>query len=143
MAARFHGPGMKACDAGASGEPVASVFGVQEIHDGAIRQTVASVEIRERFSVEDGNALGCAEPEEAVRITLDAASQSVRLLVCDSGHELQADLAADIGKRPLASETGLGIGLYQLDRTARLYGYRLELAVNRPGKVCFGLTPEA
>lgn len=77
-----------------------------------------------------------------IRITLDVELSPVRISVCDSGAELRGDLAADIGKRPVASETGLGIGLYQLARNAHLYGYRLELLMNRPGNVCFGLAPE-
>ena len=78
-----------------------------------------------------------------IRITLDVERSPVRLWVCDSGAELAGDLAADIGKRPVASETGLGIGLYQVARNAHLYGYRLELVANRPGNVCVGLVPES
>ena len=78
-----------------------------------------------------------------IRITLDVELPPVRIWVCDSGAELAGDLAADIGKRPVASETGLGIGLYQVARNAHLYGYRLELVVNRPGNVCVGLVPES
>jgi len=35
---------------------------------------------------------------------------------------------------------GLGIGLYQGARLAEASGYRLELASNRAGEVCFALT---
>ena len=83
----------------------------------------------------------CADIE--IRITLDVEQSPVKICVCDTGAELPGDLAADIGKRPVASETGLGIGLYQLARNAHLYGYRLELVMNRPGNVCFGLVPES
>ncbi len=78
-----------------------------------------------------------------ISITLDVSLTPARMCVCDSGAELAGDVAADLGKRPVASETGLGIGLYQLARNAHLYGYRLELVANRTGNVCVGLTPEA
>jgi hypothetical protein len=37
----------------------------------------------------------------------------------------------------------LGVGLYQSARLAAQCGYRLELAENSPGKVCFVLSGEA
>jgi hypothetical protein len=39
----------------------------------------------------------------------------------------------------VASESGLGVGLYQAAAFAGQSGYALELADNRAGKVCFAL----
>jgi len=43
---------------------------------------------------------------------------------------------------PLQSHTGLGIGLFQASKQAIQAGYRLALAANEPGMVCFVLTRE-
>jgi signal transduction histidine kinase len=77
-----------------------------------------------------------------IRLTLDVEAASPTLSLCDTGAAVAADIAADIGKRPVESESGLGIGLYQVSRNAQLYRYRLELLTNRDGQVCFGLMPE-
>jgi hypothetical protein len=45
-------------------------------------------------------------------------------------------------KEPVASEDGLGIGLYQAARQADSQGYRLALAENRSGRVVFTLSPQ-
>jgi hypothetical protein len=59
--------------------------------------------------------------------------------VCDSGAAVPAELAPSLLRGPVASRTGLGIGLYQAARLAEAAGYRLELETNRDGEVCFGL----
>lgn len=65
----------------------------------------------------------------------------VGLRVFDNGAAIPAQIAADIGRRPISSEQGLGIGLLQLARGAELSGYRLELESNVPGRVSFCLMP--
>jgi hypothetical protein len=40
---------------------------------------------------------------------------------------------------PVASDFGLGVGLYQAARQAARVGYRLELSDNQPGRVSFCL----
>ena len=64
----------------------------------------------------------------------------VELRVCDSGHAVPAELARTLLRAPVPSSgTGLGIGLYQAARHAEAKGYRLSLAANRDGEVCFAL----
>jgi hypothetical protein len=50
-------------------------------------------------------------------------------------------LARDLFRGPVASETGLGIGLYQAERLLEQAGLTLSLAINEPGRVCFRLAP--
>ena len=42
---------------------------------------------------------------------------------------------------PVSSRNGLGIGLYQVARQARQWGYELTLTANRPHDVAFDLKP--
>jgi hypothetical protein len=42
-------------------------------------------------------------------------------------------------KGPVPSDTGYGIGLYQVARQADMLGFALRLAVNDPGEVVFEL----
>ena len=76
-----------------------------------------------------------------LRVTFSAARGGT-LAVCDSGAAIAGSIADQIFTAPLASQTGLGIGLYQSARQAERLGYRLALAANEPGKVCFVLTRE-
>ena len=81
-----------------------------------------------------------------VRVALDCADGN-RLRVCDSGTPVPPEIAAGLLRAPVASRSGLGIGLYQAARLAESSGYRLELEANRQGQVCFvlsqGKTPAA
>jgi signal transduction histidine kinase len=74
-----------------------------------------------------------------VRISL-ACAGGITLRVCDSGAPVPAELAGALLRAPVSSRGGLGIGLYQGARLAEASGYRLELASNRSGEVCFALT---
>ncbi|HEX6411485.1 MAG TPA: ATP-binding protein [Burkholderiales bacterium] len=86
------------------------------------------------------NALAkrAADREVRVRVTLDCAG-AVRLRVCDSGAAIPAEVAGSLLRAPVASKTGLGIGLFQAARLAESAGYRLELETNRDDEVCFAL----
>ena len=65
------------------------------------------------------------------------------LSICDDGEPLPESVAATLFSAPVASETGLGIGLYHAARQAEEYGYALRLASNCAGKVCFELRRSA
>jgi signal transduction histidine kinase len=62
------------------------------------------------------------------------------LTVCDDGAPLAAHLSGQLFAGPVTSQTGLGVGLYQSAQQAEQQGFRVALAVNEPGKVCFVLT---
>lgn len=63
-----------------------------------------------------------------------------RLSVRDDGAAVPATVASRLFSGPVASESGLGIGLYQVSRQAAAAGYDLVLADNRDGDVRFVLS---
>ncbi|MGH8750112.1 MAG: ATP-binding protein, partial [Burkholderiales bacterium] len=85
------------------------------------------------------NALQKSKLEPGLRITV--AFSAVTLSVCDNGVPLNEALAKALFIGPVASQNGLGIGLYQAARQATQTGYRLRLASNQIGRVCFELAP--
>jgi hypothetical protein len=62
-----------------------------------------------------------------------------RLRICDDGAPIPAELAEELFRGPVPSESGLGVGLYQAAAFAAQSGYTLALSSNRAGKVCFEL----
>jgi signal transduction histidine kinase len=68
-----------------------------------------------------------------------ACGEHLRMEVCDAGHAVAAQIAAELLRGPVPSETGLGIGLYQVARHAEGSGFTLALAHNEDGKVSFVL----
>ena len=77
-----------------------------------------------------------------VRVTLSAAHGGT-LTVCDNGAAVPKNLADQLFDAPVASQTGLGVGLYHSARQATPLGYRLALTVNEEGTVCFVLARKA
>lgn len=73
-------------------------------------------------------------------VTLEDDAQDCRLSVIDDGAPLAESLASQLFEAPVASDSGLGVGLYQSARQARRLGYALALAVNRTGEVRFELS---
>ncbi|MCX7156137.1 MAG: hypothetical protein NTW45_06815, partial [Rhodocyclales bacterium] len=79
------------------------------------------------------------EPELRVQLELVRNDSGFELIVCDNGSAMAADIVSRLFVGPVASDTGYGIGLYHAARYAQAAGYRLELAENRTGRVCFRL----
>jgi len=79
-------------------------------------------------------------PGLSITVTLDAADRA-SLRVADNGVAMPAGLTEGLFKAPVASASGLGIGLYQAARMAQQQGYVLRVAANRDGAVCFELVP--
>lgn len=82
-----------------------------------------------------------SEPAIAIRVRLAESGGKMRLDVEDDGSAVPTKLAPRLLREPVASENGLGIGLYQAARHAELAGYRLGLSENREGCVRFSLSP--
>lgn len=61
------------------------------------------------------------------------------LTVTDSGEPAPEHVAHNLFQSPVASDSGLGVGLYQAARQAARAGYRLELPDNQAGRVTFRL----
>jgi len=76
-----------------------------------------------------------------VRVTFSPALGGT-LTVCDSGAAVPKAVAAQLFGSPVDSRTGLGVGLYHAAKQAEHLGYRLTLATNEPGTVCFVLARE-
>jgi signal transduction histidine kinase len=77
-----------------------------------------------------------------IEVEFDAGERR-RLTVCDDGPAIPAEVAEALFHAPVASSTGLGIGLYQSARHAEYYGYVLRMEMNRAGRVCFELRQSA
>jgi len=77
-----------------------------------------------------------------VRVTLSAARGGT-LTVCDNGAAIAKTTESQLFEAPVPSQSGLGVGLYHSAKQASQLGYRLALAANEPGSVCFVLTREA
>lgn len=81
------------------------------------------------------------EPSLRLQLHLEKGLRGPELLLCDDGSAIPADIAKDLLARPVRSENGLGIGLYQAARHAASAGYQLRIEENRTGRVCFRLAP--
>ena len=87
------------------------------------------------------NALGKAAAGRRVRVTVTfSPARGGTLTVCDTGPAVPKTIAEQLFNSPVSSQTGLGVALYQSGRQATQLGYRLALAANEPGTVCFVLT---
>jgi len=78
------------------------------------------------------------EPGIAVEVRM-VLHPLVNLSVTDSGTPAPEHVARNLFLSPVASDFGLGVGLYQAARQAARSGYRLELPDNQPGRVTFRL----
>ena len=94
--------------------------------------------------IRNANEKRLREPGLTLAISLRPSPidpHSLELRACDNGAPLPAPLASRLLRGPVASENGLGIGLYQAARLAESVNYRLVLERNRLGDVCFLLKP--
>lgn len=83
------------------------------------------------------NALAKRQRSPGLGIVVEFVADGLR--VEDDGKAIRPSLAGVLLREPVASEDGLGIGLYHAARQAEGLGYRLELAANRDGCVAFQL----
>ena len=87
------------------------------------------------------NAIAKRKLQGDFAVSIDfACGDTARLEVCDAGRAIAAQTAAELLRGPVPSESGLGIGLYQVARHAEVLGFSLALAHNADGKVCFVLS---
>ena len=80
------------------------------------------------------------EPELFTEVSFQCGADNILLSVSDNGSAITPLLAERLFKRPVDSDNGLGIGLYQAYKQAQVVGYDLRLAHNENGKVCFELS---
>jgi len=86
------------------------------------------------------NALVKRHSEPSLQVTVMLTADASRLSVCDNGSAVRAEILGDLLHAPVASENGLGIGLFHAAKQAEGCGYTLCLASNAPGRVCFELS---
>lgn len=79
------------------------------------------------------------EPSLRVEIELARKEAGFELTVRDNGSALEGELAAALFSGPVPSASGYGTGLHHAAGYAQTAGFRLQLAENRPGRVCFRL----
>ena len=89
------------------------------------------------------NAVAKAQQHGGVRILVRlAADAGGTLTVNDNGPAVPAAIAGSLLTAPVASQSGLGVGLYHAARQAAQLGYRLALTENAAGCVTFRLSGE-
>ncbi len=87
------------------------------------------------------NALGKSVDNKGLEVGVTFSPiEGGTLTVCDNGAAIGRNIASQLFEAPVPSHTGLGVGLYHAAKQAARLGYRLTLAVNEPGRVCFTLT---
>jgi C4-dicarboxylate-specific signal transduction histidine kinase len=85
------------------------------------------------------NALAKRQNEAALHIHVSLSADAALMRVCDNGSRVPVEFLTGLLRAPVASDNGLGIGLYNSARQAGDCGYQLALASNAPGDVCFEL----
>ncbi|MEI7614027.1 MAG: sensor histidine kinase [Betaproteobacteria bacterium] len=85
------------------------------------------------------NALIKRQSDPALSISVTIAPDASLLRVVDTGRAVRPDISRDLLTAPVASENGLGIGLYHAALQAEGLGYQLCLASNEDGQVGFEL----
>jgi len=83
------------------------------------------------------NALAKRQRESG--LSIDVSFGEDGLSVSDNGSAISSDIAAGLLREPVASNDGLGIGLYHAAKQADASGCRLVLEENSPGRVSFRL----
>ena len=75
----------------------------------------------------------------AIRLSFSCGDRAL-LEISDAGGAIAGETARELLHGPVPSESGLGIGLYQVARQAEACGFTLALAHNADGKVSFLLS---
>jgi signal transduction histidine kinase len=78
------------------------------------------------------------DPRVELTVALECGDALV-LRVCDTGRPVTEAVLRGLLRGPVPSETGYGIGLYQVARQAEASGFEFELVANEAGRVCFEL----
>jgi signal transduction histidine kinase len=122
---RYSGRGIRFELDGAPGE---------ETIPGELFDSVADNLIENAFNKDEGRQI-------EVLVTFSAAARGA-LTVCDGGAAIPRSVASHLFEGAVASNTGLGVGLYQSARLAGESGYRLTLFSNVTGRVSFVLAAD-
>ena len=89
------------------------------------------------------NAIAKAQQHAGLGIVVTFRSiEGGGLRICDTGKAMPQAVATRLFSAPVASQYGLGVGLFQAAKQAGQLGYKLTLVSNDNGKVCFDLARE-
>jgi len=80
------------------------------------------------------------DPDIVITVTFITDTTSILLCVTDTGKAIEEHIAKSILNDLIASDNGLGIGLYQAAKQAKLLDYVLRLEENHDGNVSFELS---
>ncbi len=86
------------------------------------------------------NACKKRQNNSAIAVEVSLEAEPFSLAISDTGSAIPDTIARQVLNTIVPSESGMGIGLYQVARWATQSGYRLELSENSAGKVTFRLT---
>lgn len=86
------------------------------------------------------NACKKSQSNSAITVDVSLETEPFSLCISDSGSAIPGNIAQQVLNTIVPSESGMGIGLYQVARWAAQSGYLLELSENKEGKVTFRLT---
>jgi signal transduction histidine kinase len=82
------------------------------------------------------------EPGIAISVEFSCGPEGIAVRVRDTGSPVPPAIARTLFREPIEREGSLGIGLYHATRQAQQAGYRVDLAENAAGAVCFVLAAE-
>jgi K+-sensing histidine kinase KdpD len=88
------------------------------------------------------NALLKRQSESELQVHVALADDASLLSVCDSGSAIREEVLADLLHAPLASENGLGIGLYHAARQAESCGSRIAPGLQRARQSVLRVAPK-
>ena len=90
------------------------------------------------------NAIEKRKNDRAIEIKVVlSAGEDYLVEVSDTGKPMPESVAEQLFKKQIASENGLGIGLYHAGKQAQQSGYKLHLVENKKGGVKFWLSRNA
>ncbi len=94
--------------------------------------------------LDNARAKRAREPGLAISVSFRALGPEILLSVCDTGSAVAEAVERHLFREPIAQSRGegLGIGLFQAARQAAQAGFRLRLAANADGRVCFAIERE-
>jgi len=92
--------------------------------------------------LENARAKLAREAGIEISVAFDCEAQRIELSVCDTGSAIPEAITHKLFRGPVERGGALGIGLFHASRQAQQAGYRVALAHNRDGRVCFTLARE-
>jgi len=94
-------------------------------------------------ALDNARAKAGREADVAITVRFSCGPHGATVQVRDTGSAVTPAIVRTLFREPVDRDGSLGIGLYHAARQAQQAGYRVELAENTAGAVCFVLTGAA